>query len=113
MAAAHTIVNDGGSCLMELLKVSASQVMNAPSASPEQNYAGDANFLRTEKLKTVVLGVMCVALFFLLMFLFVNTWPALVNFYQRLVCVNKKLVERRIATIRVWTISKVSASSQT
>ena len=60
-----------------------------------------------ETLKTILLGLLCAVLLFILIFLVMNTWPTLVSYYRKVVPEDKKHVEKRTQTIRSWTISKV------
>lgn len=60
-----------------------------------------------ETLKKILLGLLCAVLLFILIFLIMNSWPTLVNYYRKVVPEDKKHVEKRTQTIRSWTISKV------
>jgi hypothetical protein len=60
-----------------------------------------------EALKTILLGLLCAVLLFLLIFLVINTWPTLVSYYRKFVPDDRNHIEKRTQTIRAWTISKV------
>lgn len=74
---------------------------------PEETQTEHETTTSRGSFKTILLGLLCAVLLFLLIFLVINTWPTLVSYCRKFVPDDRNHIEKRTQTIRAWTISKV------